>query len=265
MRPHGRASISARQPRALGVCDRCNFLLNHDRLVWQYEWRGPRLQNIRLLVCESCYDKPQEQLRTIVLPPDPVTIQNARPEAYASDDNPLSPLGFDATHMYPSPPQFAGANIGNLTLGGGRDAAFNGVTNKRFDYCANLANSVAGLSNFVGKNWAGDISGITTPSSLAPPIQTHIASGFTMIAPNDRPFYSDGSTAYQFQGSNDGVTYTTLYLASTIGTIGEIITVSLTGVDRYQYHRAIFNGNGLASIAIAQLQINVADAAPNDV
>jgi len=210
-------------------------------------------------------DKPQEQLRTIVLPPDPTTIKDARPEAYASDDNPLSPLGFDATHMFPSPPQFAGANTGNLTLGGGRDAAFNGVTNKRFDYCASLAASVSGLQNFIGKNWAGDVSGITAPSSLAPPVQTHIASGFTMFAPNDRPFYGGGSTAYQFQGSNDGTIYAALYSASTVGTVGEIITVDLAGGARYQYHRVAFNGDGLSPIGIAQLQINVADAAPNDV
>src|SRR5882762_4893552 len=98
MRPHGRASISMRQPRALAVCDRCGFLYNHTSLQWQHEWRGPRLQNLHILVCQPCLDTPQEQLRTIVLPPDPTTIANARPEAYVNDTNPLSPLGFDVTH-----------------------------------------------------------------------------------------------------------------------------------------------------------------------
>lgn len=78
-RSHGRASISARAPRALAICDRCNFQFNHDQLDWQYQWAGVKLQNIRLLVCKSCMDKPQEQLRTIILPPDPVPIQNPRP------------------------------------------------------------------------------------------------------------------------------------------------------------------------------------------
>jgi len=29
MRPHGRARVSARNPRALAICDRCGFLYNH--------------------------------------------------------------------------------------------------------------------------------------------------------------------------------------------------------------------------------------------
>ena len=82
MRPHGRAFISARSPRALGVCDRCGALYNLNALQWQYEWAGTKLQNFRLLVCKSCLDVPQEQLRTIVLPPDPVPVMNPRPEAY---------------------------------------------------------------------------------------------------------------------------------------------------------------------------------------
>lgn len=45
------------------------------------------MQNLRILVCKgnNCLDTPQEQLRTIVLPPDPEPIINARPELYAED------------------------------------------------------------------------------------------------------------------------------------------------------------------------------------
>jgi len=43
------------------------------------------LQNLRILVCNRCLDIPQEQLRAIVLPPDPQPIINARPELYAED------------------------------------------------------------------------------------------------------------------------------------------------------------------------------------
>jgi len=75
-----RASVSRRRPRALAVCDRCGFQYNHDELQWQFQWAGPRLQNLRILVCRSCLDVPQEQLRTIVLPPDPVPVVNPRPE-----------------------------------------------------------------------------------------------------------------------------------------------------------------------------------------
>jgi hypothetical protein len=36
------------------------------------------MANIRLLVCNTCYDEPQEQLRAIVIPADPVPIVNPR-------------------------------------------------------------------------------------------------------------------------------------------------------------------------------------------
>lgn len=84
MRPHGRARVNSRNPRAFGICDRCGFLYNHDRLSWQYEWRGASLMNIRILVCETCNDVPQQQLRAIVVPADPVPIQNPRTQDYAT-------------------------------------------------------------------------------------------------------------------------------------------------------------------------------------
>jgi hypothetical protein len=62
-------------------------------LRWQYDWRGNSLQNIRLLVCNKCLDKPQEQLRTIRLPPDPLPVANARVEPYTADEEPNGPLG----------------------------------------------------------------------------------------------------------------------------------------------------------------------------
>lgn len=42
--------------------------------------------NTQLLVCESCLDELQRQLGSMVLPPDPVGVQNALPEAYAIDE-----------------------------------------------------------------------------------------------------------------------------------------------------------------------------------
>ena len=82
MRPHGRARVRAGSPQAFAICDRCGFQYNHVDLRWQYEWTGPSLYNKRLLVCEKCTDTPNEQLRTILLPPDPTPIINPRPENY---------------------------------------------------------------------------------------------------------------------------------------------------------------------------------------
>lgn len=51
---------------------------NHVNLRFQYDWRGASLQNLKLLVCNSCYDEPQAQLRAIVVPADPVPVTNPR-------------------------------------------------------------------------------------------------------------------------------------------------------------------------------------------
>src|SRR5258708_3950262 len=62
-----------------GYCDRCNFRYNLKDLSWQFEWHGPRLANLHLLVCDRCLDVPQEQLRAIFIPPDPAPVKDARP------------------------------------------------------------------------------------------------------------------------------------------------------------------------------------------
>ncbi len=80
--PSGRARVSAKSPTAFGVCDRCNFQYNLCDLRWQYQWAGMHLQNIRLLVCWRCEDTPNQQLRTIILPPDPLPVSNPRPQRY---------------------------------------------------------------------------------------------------------------------------------------------------------------------------------------
>lgn len=80
----GRAATSARNPQAHAICDRCGFRYNWVRLRWQYDWRGASLQNIKFLVCDTCYDNPQEQLRAIVVPADPVPIINARVQDFVT-------------------------------------------------------------------------------------------------------------------------------------------------------------------------------------
>jgi hypothetical protein len=52
-------------------------------LVPQFAWQGLQLQNIGIYVCTvTCLDVPQIQLKTILLPPDPLPLQVTRPEAY---------------------------------------------------------------------------------------------------------------------------------------------------------------------------------------
>lgn len=79
----GRARTSASNPQAHAICDRCGFRYNHVNLQWQYDWRGASLQNVRILVCDTCLDTPQEQLRAIVVPADPLPIVQARTQDFA--------------------------------------------------------------------------------------------------------------------------------------------------------------------------------------
>ena len=84
----GRARVSPSNPRAAGQCDRCGFVYQHHALRWQFDWAGASLVNKRLLVCSRCYDEPQQQLRTIAIPADPVPIINPRvPDFVAAETN----------------------------------------------------------------------------------------------------------------------------------------------------------------------------------
>lgn len=83
----GRAHTSVRRPQAQAVCDRCGIWTQHVKLSWQFDWAGTSLVNKRLLVCQRCMDKPQQQLRAIILPADPVPIRNPRTESFIEDES----------------------------------------------------------------------------------------------------------------------------------------------------------------------------------
>ena len=87
MRPHGRrAAVNPSNPEAFAQCDRCGFWYNRSDLQWQYQWSGTHIYSLGILVCDICYDIPQEQLRTIILPPDPPPVVNARPPNFTYEE-----------------------------------------------------------------------------------------------------------------------------------------------------------------------------------
>lgn len=59
-------------------------MYNHYELQWQFDYRGSALMNTRILVCETCLDVPQNQLRNIIIPADPTPIMNARVQDYVT-------------------------------------------------------------------------------------------------------------------------------------------------------------------------------------
>lgn len=83
---HGRAKVDPSHPVSFAVCDSCGFWHNINELKWAYQWAGVELQNLRFLVCDICWDQPQPQLKTRIIPPDPMPTLNARPENFLVDD-----------------------------------------------------------------------------------------------------------------------------------------------------------------------------------
>jgi hypothetical protein len=92
MRRHPRrAQVDPSWPMGWGTSDRNGAIGNLANMRWQMEWRGPKLQNTRVLVHEDELDEPQRQLGSpALLGPDPPPLMNARPEQYFIDEQPVS-------------------------------------------------------------------------------------------------------------------------------------------------------------------------------
>lgn len=110
-RPHARVRVSARNPRAAAICDRCSIPTNHDRLKWQYQYSGLRLQNLRILVCDRCLDIPNRQVGAKPISPDPIPIMNARPEPFT-----YTGFSYDESNIMVMPPP-AGLSFGSAVDG----------------------------------------------------------------------------------------------------------------------------------------------------
>lgn len=78
------APTNIRSPEPVGQCMRCGFLYFLKDLELQWQWAGPSLVNLQILVCRrTCLDSPQEQLRTITIGADPVPPRRPSPTFYA--------------------------------------------------------------------------------------------------------------------------------------------------------------------------------------
>lgn len=86
-RPHPRRTIlDINNPDPWATSDRSGFIGNLSTLKFQWQYAGPTLINTGLMVNPDELDKPNEQFRTIVIPPDPNPLMNARPEPYVIDE-----------------------------------------------------------------------------------------------------------------------------------------------------------------------------------
>lgn len=269
-----RFRVNARKPEARGVCDRCGLQYSHKDLQWQFEWQGPRLQNKRILVCNTgCLDVPQQQLRTIIIPADPLPIMNPRPEIIPTADNNVAVLGQNAK----SRPPYTPAQLPGSVYGGGSfsnfvaaDAAFDSNTNKPAAMCANVPVSANSTANYIGVRFSIDPSGMSTPLRLGqipnqelPQVHENLA-GFTMVAPNNSAFmgssYPVSYALYSYSdsySSDTGATTTTqtlIYSGTTAGTVGEVVSVTGLSVSAPVF-KFYFTGDGVHSLAVAQIEL----------
>ena len=90
-RYHGKAKIDAYAPQGVGCCDRCQVKYNLNALKWEMEYRGNNLMKTGFLVCQSCLDVPYQGYRPIILPADPVPLQNPRTEPLLIEENSAAP------------------------------------------------------------------------------------------------------------------------------------------------------------------------------
>jgi len=158
----------------------------------------------------------------------------------------LSPVGQNANSTG------TGTNIGTLIHGGGTYAAFDSNTNKSFTACAQIGVSSTDYSNWIGKDWSIDPSGVSTPSGLSRTTMTPKLSSVVLVAPNDMPFLgSSVPTSYKIEGSSDSITWTVASSGVTNGMAGQTIEVDVIS-GPYQFHRVSFLGDGVNPISVAQ-------------
>ena len=282
MRAHGHVRISRSKPQAQGICDRCGMAYTHRDLRWQFDWVGARVQNKRILVCSGCNDKPQENIRTIILPPDPRGIPNPRPENFVGADNPLDGLGgWSPQNLFGPPNQVSSAalattaNFGNMKGGRGPDGVFDGsqfgttssgqfvTPPAKFAFQGAVLNPSSTGANFVGKNWSlspGAPASIS-PSSVGVQTQAYAVNGARVTAPLDGAFLGSSLTAtVNIEGSNDAAVWTVLGSIASVGAKGESLNFqssNLTIQSFFAYHRVNIVGDGVNRLAIASVSFFV--------
>jgi hypothetical protein len=76
-----------RDPHAIAICDGCGFLVQHNHLREQRDYRGGSTPvPLGIWVCASCQDQPQPYFARQLLRPDPVPVRNPRPDYNPSND-----------------------------------------------------------------------------------------------------------------------------------------------------------------------------------
>lgn len=147
--------VNPSDPEAAAVCDRCSRWRNRTDLVFQMQWAGTHLYSTGSLVCkEFCFDTPNEQFRTIILPPDPPPVINSRVPNFEYEET--GPVQSTLT---------ATVDIGGILLPVVDVTGFeNGMT-----VLVQLANSTFAETQVTGVDVTNNILSILNPLTFAAP------------------------------------------------------------------------------------------------
>ena len=204
-RPHGKAEVNPYYPRAFAICNRCGALYNSFKLNWQFQWMGDKLQNKWVQVCETCMDDPSIFLRQIILPPDPPSIYQPRPEPYAIDEAggqamPIYLIGPAAAApiLVPSwAKAFLAASIGSGGGGGVLNGSYPNMGGGGGAWAQTNRVPVAGGSTIYYTNGGGGAPGVIGPDSWVS--TTALAPASTaqgVMAKGGGIMYFPGSSAF---------------------------------------------------------------------
>ena len=119
--------VDATSPEGAGQCDRCGRWFQLRSMTFQYEWAGTHLFNTGKLVCTEggCLDVPQEQFRTIILPPDPPPLINSRVPNFAYEEQTVRIIQFGGPN---APPWGAGPEMVRATQSGEQERVLQYLT-----------------------------------------------------------------------------------------------------------------------------------------
>lgn len=88
-------------PEEVGVCDRCYRKFYLKDLVWQFDYRGNSLQNLRIRVCPQDLDTPAEQLRPIIIRGPEGVVRDPRPPQYEQNAAGGTPAPTNVNDIWP--------------------------------------------------------------------------------------------------------------------------------------------------------------------
>ena len=170
----------------------------------------------------------------------------------------MSAIGVSANFALPK----FGSRIGNLTGAGGINSAFDGnLTKPAWLSACNKTVSNSSYNNYVGINWQGNVSNLSMPSSLLPPVINHSLSKVSVYAPLDNNF----ATSFFVQTSPVDTAAFAAWTTISSGSIGgpgtkTSITITSTYINPLnQFHRVAFLGDGVNFVSVAQVQFSVAE------